>query len=54
MEKENQMHQVNAVGFAAIANFAFNYFKTEERTGQIVGISSVAGARGIPAPCYRL
>lgn len=46
-EKENHMHQVNAVGFAAIANFAFNYFKSEEKTGQIVGISSVAGARGM-------
>ena len=46
-EKENQMHQINAVGFAAIANFAFNYFKKEERSGQIVGISSVAGVRGM-------
>ena len=46
-EKENQMHQINAVGFAAVANLAFNYFKTTKRAGQIVGVSSVAGKRGM-------
>jgi short-subunit dehydrogenase len=46
-EKENQMHQVNAVGFAAVANFAFNYFKKNEKKGQIVGVSSIAGIRGM-------
>ena len=46
-EKENQMHQINAVGFAAVANFAFMYFKENKRRGQMVGISSVAGTRGI-------
>ena len=45
-EKENQVHQVNAVGFAAIANFAFRYFKDNKIPGQIVGISSIAGVRG--------
>ena len=46
-EKENQMHQINAVGFAAVANFAFKYFKDNKRPGQIVGVSSVAGTRGM-------
>jgi short-subunit dehydrogenase len=46
-EKENQMHQINAVGFAAVANFAFIYFKENKSPGQIVGISSVAGTRGM-------
>ncbi|MCW3127322.1 MAG: short-chain dehydrogenase [Bacteroidetes bacterium] len=44
--KENQVHQVNAVGFAAIANYAFKYFKDNKIKGQIVGISSIAGVRG--------
>jgi short-subunit dehydrogenase len=43
--KESQVHQVNAVGFAAIANFAFKYFKDNKVKGQIVGISSIAGVR---------
>jgi short-subunit dehydrogenase len=46
-EKENAMHQVNAVGFAAIANYAFNYFRKSGLPGQIVGISSIAGTRGV-------
>ncbi len=46
-EKENQMHQVNMIGFAAIANWSFNYFVKEKKEGQIVGISSVAGTRGM-------
>ena len=46
-EKENQMHQINAVGFAAVANFAFNYFRANKKAGQIVGVSSVAGKRGM-------
>ncbi|MBX2902362.1 MAG: SDR family NAD(P)-dependent oxidoreductase [Chitinophagales bacterium] len=45
-EKENNMHQVNAIGFAALANFMFKYFKEGKLTGQIVGISSVASQRG--------
>ena len=46
-EKEEPMHQINAVGFAAVANWAFNYFKRQKKAGQIVGISSVAGTRGM-------
>lgn len=46
-EKENGMHQVNAIGFAAIANFAFNYFRHENKAGHIVGISSVMAVRGM-------
>lgn len=45
-EKEHQMHEINAVGFAAIANYAFKYFRESGREGQIVGVSSVAGTRG--------
>ena len=46
-EKENAMLQINAIGFAAVANFAFHYFKKGNRAGQIVGISSVMGVRGM-------
>ncbi len=44
-EKEHQMHEINAVGFAAIANYAFKYFR-DKGVGQLVGVSSVAGTRG--------
>lgn len=46
-EKENYMHQVNMIGFAAVANWAFNYFSENKQRGQIVGVSSVAGTRGM-------
>jgi short-subunit dehydrogenase len=46
-EKEKQMHEINVVGFAAIANYAFKYFRESGRPGQIVGVSSVAGTRGM-------
>lgn len=46
-EKENYMHQVNMIGFAAVANWAFNYFSKNKKRGQIVGVSSVAGTRGM-------
>lgn len=46
-EKENYMHQVNMIGFAAVANWAFNYFSENKKRGQIVGVSSVAGTRGM-------
>lgn len=45
-EKENNMHQINIVGFAALSNAMFMYFKEYQKTGQIVGISSVASQRG--------
>jgi len=42
---ELQTIQVNVTGFAALGNFAFEYFK-EKSGGQIVGISSVSANRG--------
>lgn len=42
---EEEMIQVNAVGFAAVANVAMDYF-FQKGTGTLVGISSVAGHRG--------
>lgn len=45
-EKENNMLQINAVGFAALANAMFYYFKSQNKAGQIVAISSVASQRG--------
>jgi short-subunit dehydrogenase len=45
-EKEHHLIQVNAVGFAALTNTVFHYFKTQKIPGQIVGISSVASQRG--------
>ncbi|MFN8278035.1 MAG: SDR family NAD(P)-dependent oxidoreductase [Chitinophagales bacterium] len=46
-EKEHQMHEINAIGFAAVANLAFQYFRRNKKEGQFVGISSVAGTRGM-------
>ncbi len=42
---EEEMIKVNALGFAAVANVATNYF-LEKGAGCIVGISSVASHRG--------
>ncbi|HNX69429.1 MAG TPA: SDR family NAD(P)-dependent oxidoreductase [Candidatus Omnitrophota bacterium] len=44
-EREEEMIRVNALGFAAIANVAVNYFLNQKK-GCLVGISSVAGHRG--------
>lgn len=44
-EYEQQIAQVNAIGFAAIANAAFHYF-AEQKQGHLVGISSVASLCG--------
>lgn len=46
-ENELQQHNVNAIGFAAIANAAFQYFKLNKFEGQIVGFSSVLAYRGL-------
>jgi len=46
-EKENALIQINSIGFAAIANLAFDYFKETKRAGHIVGVSSIAGTRGM-------
>ena len=45
-EKENNLLQINAIGFAAISNHMFKYFKDRKQHGQIVGVSSVASQRG--------
>lgn len=45
-ETENQMLQVNAIGFAAISNFIFQYWKQHKYKGHLVGVSSMAGIRG--------
>ncbi len=51
-ELERNTINVNIAGFAACANAAFRYFR-ERRRGQIVGLSSVAGVRGLhPFPVY--
>jgi len=42
---EEEMIKVNALGFAAMANVASDYF-SQKGSGCIVGISSVAGHRG--------
>ncbi len=44
---EQQMHEINAVGFAAIARKAFDYFESNKKPGHIVGVSSIAGTRGM-------
>ena len=50
-EKENQTIEVNVSGFTAIANKAFNYFKSRGG-GHLVGISSIAAERGGPGLTY--
>jgi short-subunit dehydrogenase len=51
-EVEKRTIDVNVIGFTNIADWAFNYFN-KQRFGHLVGISSVAGLRGIRyAPSY--
>ncbi len=51
-EQEMQVVDINARGFMALANFGFEYFKTQKK-GHLVGISSVAATRSSPyAPEY--
>jgi short-subunit dehydrogenase len=45
-DEELQIITVNVTGFAAVANKAFEYL-VERRSGQLVGISSIAGLRGL-------
>jgi short-subunit dehydrogenase len=47
-EVELEIIQVNVMGFAAVANRAMEYF-IERRSGHLVGISSIAGIRGLRA-----
>lgn len=51
-QKEKDTIDVNVSGFAALANIAFNYF-VREKSGHLVGISSIAAIRGDSfAPAY--
>ncbi len=51
-EIEKRTIEVNVTGFTAVCDWAFNYF-AEQKTGHIVGITSVAGIRGSRhAPSY--
>lgn len=46
-EINNNTTLTNVVGFTRIVDAAYNYFKTEEREGQIAVISSIAGTKGL-------
>lgn len=47
IERELQIIETNALGLARLTATAFNYFKTSNRRGHIVAITSVAGTKGI-------
>jgi short-subunit dehydrogenase len=50
--REKQTIDTNITGFTEIADFAYNYF-AKQKSGQIVGISSIAAIRGIDScPAY--
>ena len=46
-ENELAMHQINAVGFANLASYVFNYMKDRTQPGHIAGVSSIVGIRGM-------
>ena len=46
-EVDLQTIKTDCVGFAAIADTAFNYFARSGRSGQFAAISSIAGVRGL-------
>lgn len=51
-EQELQIVDINARGFLALANYGYEYFKTQGK-GHLVGVSSVAATRSSPyAPEY--
>lgn len=51
-ENEKNVIDVNVIGFAEIVNIGYNYF-LKRKGGHIVGISSIAGIRGIDTcPAY--
>lgn len=52
-EEETKMVETNAVGLCRMLSAAFRYFRTSERKGRIVAVSSVAGCRGLGSlPAY--
>ena len=51
-EAERPMIETNVVGWTAIVDWAYTYFK-EQGFGHLAAISSIAGVRGLaPAPVY--
>ncbi len=44
-EPEKNLFAINITGFAAVINAGYHYF-SEKGSGQIVGVTSIAGARG--------
>lgn len=50
-EVEEKVISTNVVGFSQVAIFAANYFK-KQKSGHIVGISSIAKYFGNPNPAY--
>ena len=46
-ESENELYQVNAIGFAALTHFIFNYFRDNKMMGHIVGLTSILAMRGV-------
>jgi short-subunit dehydrogenase len=41
------LYQVNAVGFAALASYVYDYWNGNDQDGHLVGISSVVAQRGL-------
>lgn len=53
IEIEKQTVLTNSYGFTQMVDTAFNYFKSEGKSGRIAVISSVAGTKGLgAAPSY--
>lgn len=53
MEIEKKTVLTNAYGFTQMVDTAFNYFRSEGRSGHIAVISSIAGTKGLgAAPSY--
>lgn len=49
---EKKTIEVNVTGFTAVADWAYNFFR-KQKSGQLVGITSIAGLRGSrQAPAY--
>lgn len=46
-KNECMLHQVNAIGFAALCSFVYDHWRANNKKGHIVGVTSILAVRGI-------
>lgn len=46
-KNENKLYQVNAIGFAALCSYIYDYWSSNKAIGKIIAITSVVANRGL-------